>query len=67
MAATYRITYVLGKLDANSNPPVVAGVLFPGATITSCTVSEEEYLVTLEEAQNPVDLGPLVKVEQITE
>lgn len=66
MTATYRITYLLGKLDANANPPAVVGVLFPGATVVSCSVSEEEYLVTLAAPQTPADLGPLVKVEQVS-
>jgi hypothetical protein len=65
MSTTYRITYVIGKLDANANPPSVVAVLFPGATVTSCDVTETEYLVTLASPQTPADLGPLVKVEQI--
>lgn len=65
MSTTYRITYVIGKLDANVNPPAVVAVLFPGATLTRCDVSETEYIVTLASPQTPTDLGPLVKVELV--
>ena len=62
---TYRITYLLGKLDANSNPPSVLALLFPNSTPLSCSVSEEEYLVTFPSPQTTADLGPLVKVEVV--
>lgn len=64
---SYRITYLLGKLDANSNPPAIVPVLFPGASVVKCDVSEEQYIITLAAPQAPADLGPLVKVELLSD
>lgn len=63
---TYRITYLLGKLDASTCPPAVLYSLFPAFDGSqSVTLTESEITVTFAEPQTPVDLGSLVKVELI--
>jgi len=63
---TYRITYLLGKLDTSICPPEVVPVIFPAFTGEPVTLSDSEITVTFDTAQTPTDLGPLVKVELIT-
>jgi hypothetical protein len=64
MNTTYRITYLLGKLDNTSCPPAVLYTLFPSFDGSQAvTLSESEITVTFATPQTPVDLGPLVKVE----
>jgi len=60
---TYRITYLLGKLDTSICPPAVVSAIFPAFNGEPVTLNESEITVTFENAQTPVDLGPLVKVE----
>jgi len=62
---TYRITYIIGKLDTSICPPEVVPVIFPNFNGEPCTLSESEITVTFGSEQTPVDLGPLVKVELI--
>jgi len=63
---TYRITYLLGKLDTSICPPEVVPVIFPNFTGEPVTLSDSEITVTFGSEQTPIDLGPLVKVELIT-
>jgi len=65
MNYTYRITYLLGKLDTSICPPPVVQVLFPNFNGESVTLTDTEITVTFSAPQTPVDLGPLVKVELI--
>lgn len=60
---TYKITYLLGKLDTSICPPAVLSVIFPAFNGEPCTLSESEITVTFLTEQNPIDLGALVKVE----
>ena len=60
---TYRITYLLGKLDTSTCPPVVVSALFPAFNGEPVTLTESEITVTFDTAQTFNDLGPLVKVE----
>jgi hypothetical protein len=60
---TYRITYLLGKLDTSTCPPEVVPVIFPAFNGEPVTLSDSEIIVTFGSEQTPVDLGPLVKVE----
>lgn len=60
---TYRITYLLGKLDTSTCPPAVVSAIFPAFNGEPVTLNESEITVTFENVQTPVDLGPLVKVE----
>lgn len=65
---TYRITYLLGKLDTSKCPPDVLYALFPAFNGSQAvTLNESEILVTFAKAQTPVNLGPLVKVEVVPE
>ena len=60
---TYRITYLLGKLDTSVCPPAIVSALFPSFNGEPVTLTESEITVTFDTEQTPVDLGPLVKVE----
>jgi hypothetical protein len=63
---TYRITYLLGKLDNSTCPPAVLYAVFPAFDGSQAvTLSESEIVVTFATPQTPVDLGPLVKVETL--
>jgi hypothetical protein len=64
---TYRITYLLGKLDTSICPPAIVPVIFPNFSGEAVTLSDSEITVTFDTEQTSiVDLGPLVKVELIT-
>ena len=63
---TYRITYLLGQLNASKCPPDILFALFPAFDGSqSVTLNESEITVTFATPQTPVDLGPLVKVETL--
>lgn len=65
---TYRITFLLGKLDTSKCPPDILYALFPAFNGSQAvTINESEILVTFSKAQTPVNLGPLVKVEVVPE
>jgi hypothetical protein len=64
---TYRITYLLGKLDTSKCPPDILYTLFPAFNGSqSVVLKESEILVTFNSKQTPVNLGPLVKVEELS-
>ena len=63
---TYKITYLLGKLDTSICPPAIVSVIFPNFTGEPVTLTDSEITVTFGSEQTPVDLGPLVKIELIT-
>jgi len=62
---TYRITYLLGKLDTSTCPPAIVSVIFPAFSGEAVTLDESEITVTFDTEQTPTDLGPLVKIELI--
>jgi hypothetical protein len=62
---TYRITYLLGRLDTSTCPPAIVPVIFPNFSGEAVTLDESQITVTFDSAQTPTDLGPLVKVELI--
>jgi len=62
---TYKITYLLGKIDTSTCPPAIVSVIFPNFTGESVTLDESQITVTFDSEQTPTDLGPLVKVELI--
>ena len=63
---TYKITYLLGRLDTSTCPPAVVSVIFPAFNGEPVTLTESQITVTFETEQTSiVDLGPLVKVELI--
>lgn len=63
---TYRITYLAGKLDASVCPPAIVYAIFPAFDGWPVTLSESECIVVAPSPQTPTDLGPLVKVEQVS-
>ena len=62
---TYKITYLLGKIDGSICPPPVVSVIFPAFNGEQVVMTDSEITVTFGSEQTPVDLGPLVKVELI--
>jgi len=60
---TYKITYLLGKLDTSTCPPAIVPVIFPAFSGEAVTLTDSEITVTFQTEQTPVDLGALVKVE----
>jgi hypothetical protein len=62
---TYKITYLLGKLDTSICPPAIVPIIFPAFNGEAVTLSESEITVTFDTEQTPTDLGPLIKVELI--
>jgi hypothetical protein len=68
MSRTYRITYLAGSLDASVCPPALVSALWPTFDGWPCTLSEHELTVSVpDSAPAPADLGPLVKVELVSE
>lgn len=64
---TYKISLIGIQMDGSANPPSIVTSLFPGIEYVSIELSTSECLVTFATPQTPVDLGPLVKVEIISE
>jgi hypothetical protein len=65
---TYRITYLLGQLDTSTCPPAIVPALWPSFNGWPVTLSASECLVTVPAEAPPArDLGPLVKVELVSE
>jgi hypothetical protein len=62
---TYRITYLLGRLDTSTCPPAVVSVIFPAFNGEPVTLTESEITVTFKTEQTPIALSPLVRVELI--
>ena len=62
---TYKIIYLLGKLDTSTCPPAVVSAIFPSFNGEPVSLTETEITVTFETEQTPNDLGPLVRVELI--
>ena len=62
---TYKITYLIGKLDTSTCPPAVVSAIFPSFNGEPVTLTENEVTVTFSTPQTPTDLGPLVRVELI--
>lgn len=62
----YRITYLAGVLDTSTCPPAIVSAVFPGFDGWPVTLSHSECLVEVPDGHQPVDLGPLVKVEPLS-
>jgi hypothetical protein len=61
---TYRITYLIGKLDASTCPPAIVPAIFPTFDGWPVTLSESECIVTVPEGTpEPLNLSPLIKIE----
>jgi hypothetical protein len=53
-------------MDNSICPPPVVSVIFPAFDGSQLVISDQsEILVTFDTTQTPVDLGPLVKVEEV--
>ena len=63
---TYRITYLLGEINTTICPPEVVPVIFPAFNGEPVTLTDSEITVTFGSEQTPVDLGPLVMVEKLS-
>lgn len=60
---TYRITYLVGKLDASVCPPAIVSAIFPAFDGWPVTLNEQECIVTVPEGIEPLNLSPLIKIE----
>ena len=67
MMTTYRITSLAGGFGPSCPPPIVSA-LWPSFDGWACTLSEHELTVSVPDSTPaPADLGPLVKVELVSE
>jgi hypothetical protein len=65
---TYRITLLGLPLDTIECPPAIVSALWPSFDGWPVTLSASECLVTVPaDASTTTDLGPLVKVELVSE
>ena len=62
---TYRITSLAGTLGTVCPPPIVESI-FPAFDGWPCVLDGEVCTVTAPSPQTPADLGPLVKVETLS-
>ena len=61
---TYRITFVIGKLDTSTCPPALVSAIFPTFDGWPVTLSESECIVTVPDGTpEPLNLSPLIKIE----
>lgn len=65
-ATTYRITMIGAPLDTATCPPAIVTAVFSAFDGWATTLSHEECIVTAPSPQTPADLGPLVKVEELS-
>jgi hypothetical protein len=72
MSYTYKITTVIFSAPMTSCPPPYLSALFPAFDGSQkCKLIETEEgpacIVTFATEQTPADLGPLVRVERVTD
>jgi hypothetical protein len=67
MSYTYRIKLVIGKIDNTVCPPDFLDDIFPNFKGEPVIMAPSHCDVTFATPQTPVDLGPLVKVELLSE
>jgi hypothetical protein len=67
MSYKYSIKLLFGKLETSACPPPFLNELFPAYNGEPVILSEQECIVTFSTPQTPADLGPLVRVELISE
>ena len=67
MMYTYKISSVVGLVDMTSCPPPIVQAVFPDFNGEHCETREGYCLVTFSEPVTPADLGPLVRVELISQ
>ena len=62
----YKITYLAGYLDTSICPPEIVSIIFPAFNGEPVTLCEEYCEVTFAEPQTPVEISPLVKVQEVS-
>jgi hypothetical protein len=67
MAYVYQIKSLIGKIDTAVCPPPILIEVFPAFDGQPVEMNEQRCLVTFETPQTPADLGPLVRVELLSE
>lgn len=65
MATKYKITYLIGKLDAGVCPPPIVSAIFPSFDGWPVELSESECFVTVPDGIVPIEISTLVKVEAV--
>lgn len=63
--ATFRITYIAGRMDTTTCPPAIVSAVFPAFDGWPVTLTEQFCEVVAPDGVTPADLGPLVKVEVV--
>lgn len=63
---SYRITLLGSPIDTTEAPPALVKAVFPAFDGEPCVCSRDEIVVTFASPQTPADLGPLVKVETLS-
>ena len=66
MLTDYRITLLGLPIDTSVCPPAIVPAIFPAFDGWPVTLSADGITVTAPSPQTPADLGPLVKVEEIS-
>lgn len=61
----YRITLLGFPLDTSTCPPAIVSAIFPAFDGWPVTLTPTECVVSAPSPQTPVDLGPLVRVEEV--
>lgn len=67
MSYEYSIKILFGKMETSVCPPPFLKELFPAYDGEPVILSEQECIVTFSTPQTPADLGPLVKVQQVSD
>lgn len=67
MAYTYEIRIAFGKIDNSVCPPACLKDVFPAYAGEPVELCEQYCRVTFDTPQTPIDLGPVVRVELISE
>ena len=67
MAYTYEIRIAFGKMDNAVCPPACLKDVFPAYVGEPVELNDQYCRVTFATPQTPVDLGPLVRVELISQ
>jgi hypothetical protein len=68
MKYIYKITTILGSINVHSGPPpIIAAIfsLYDGSQ--EVIINDRGIYVTFDAPQTPADLGPLVRVELVTD
>jgi len=68
MSCIYKISTILGSLNIQSGPPPIISSIFSSYDGSQeVIINDKGIFVVFETEQIPADLGPLVKVERVTD